>query len=320
MPTVNLPVQHARGNVTLSSSQLQLIFNVAVASVMLFSAFALHLVIRSRKHAFYAPKLAGLSVPGAIREHHRYLRVPEKSRGVSNDTTLAMPAKPETETHQLGTDSDTVQINTGGTRRGSQDGLDKFRRDVVGTTGNDATVPRSLKSQPPPPPPLTPPALSTAVFMFEERRSSSSVSVIGDLDTNFFQQPNPDYTSPMSSTSTALPPSHGSPTAPRRRSYTKMLPLGPPQPISTSELDSHAPPFAPSSFPPSSPILPLAPHTAFNQREIDVHGEIISVMDDAGAGWKRHTRVYSGGVCLACQASGGEGGFYGDRVRPEERR
>jgi hypothetical protein len=51
-----------------------------------------------------------------------------------------------------------------------------------------------------------------------------------------------------------------------------------------------------------------------------VQGEIISVVDDAGHGWKRHTRVYGGGVCLACLASGGQGGFYGDRVPLEDRR
>jgi hypothetical protein len=52
-----------------------------------------------------------------------------------------------------------------------------------------------------------------------------------------------------------------------------------------------------------------------------LQGEIISVMDDAGHGWKRHTRVYGGGVCLACVAAGDrEGGFYGDTVPLSERR
>lgn len=45
-------------------------------------------------------------------------------------------------------------------------------------------------------------------------------------------------------------------------------------------------------------------------------------MDDSGAGWKRHTRVYGGGVCLACLASGGNhgGGFYGENVPLDQRR
>lgn len=61
-----------------------------------------------------------------------------------------------------------------------------------------------------------------------------------------------------------------------------------------------------------------------------VTGEIISVLDDAtGQGWTRHTRVYGGGVCLACLAaeSSGEGndnddfvGRYGDSVPMEDRR
>lgn len=53
--------------------------------------------------------------------------------------------------------------------------------------------------------------------------------------------------------------------------------------------------------------------------QVDVHGQMISVTDDSGAGWKRHTRVYGGGVCLACAASGGGGGFYGASVRPEDK-
>jgi hypothetical protein len=54
--------------------------------------------------------------------------------------------------------------------------------------------------------------------------------------------------------------------------------------------------------------------------EVDIHGEAISVMDHAGHGWKRHTRVYGGGVCLACAAADEEGGFYGDKVPLEDRR
>jgi hypothetical protein len=57
--------------------------------------------------------------------------------------------------------------------------------------------------------------------------------------------------------------------------------------------------------------------------EMQLQGEIISAVDDAGHGWKRHTRVYGGGVCLACAASGkthGGGGFYGPKVPLSERR
>jgi len=56
-----------------------------------------------------------------------------------------------------------------------------------------------------------------------------------------------------------------------------------------------------------------------SEEQIDLHGEVISVTDDAGHGWKRHTRVYGGGVCLACAAAE-QGGFYGDKVPLEDRR
>jgi hypothetical protein len=104
--------------------------------------------------------------------------------------------------------------------------------------------------------------------------------------------------------------------------------------------------FSPSSYPPTSPLLPPPPPGQYelppsappsyefvggpggpgvflSQQEIDLQGEIISVMDDAGHGWKRHTRVYGGGVCLACVAASGrdeQGGFYGDTVPLEDRR
>lgn len=42
-----------------------------------------------------------------------------------------------------------------------------------------------------------------------------------------------------------------------------------------------------------------------------------------GGGWRRHTRVYGGGICLACATVGGRGGvggYYGARVRPEDKR
>ncbi|KAK4140167.1 uncharacterized protein C8A04DRAFT_32293 [Dichotomopilus funicola] len=113
--------------------------------------------------------------------------------------------------------------------------------------------------------------------------------------------------------------------------------------------------FSPSSYPQASPLLPPPPPGQFeppmprttssgpsappkyqfvggpggpgvllSQHEIDLQGEVISVVDDAGHGWKRHTRVYGGGVCLACVAAQrrgeGRGGFYGDKVPLEDRR
>lgn len=229
------------------------------------------------------------------------------------------------------------------------------------TTGiTSMTSAKPFIARPPPPPPLTPPKLSTAVFKFEDRRPYYSVSVLPSLDalspaspssveiaassSSFSAHgPNPDY---MASTSSA---DMSTSSTSWRRSYTKNVPVGMPSQPSPASTDPYvftpaSETFSPSSFPPStSPLLPPASpgvhegpmsrngaagfadqQRAQQPREIDVQGEIISVVDDAtGAGWTRHTRVYGGGVCLACVAAasaGVPGGFYGDRVRPEDRR
>ncbi|KAH7325764.1 hypothetical protein B0I35DRAFT_118251 [Stachybotrys elegans] len=188
-------------------------------------------------------------------------------------------------------------------------------------TGARNSAHGQFMSRPPPAPPLTPPELSTAVFTFEDRPRRPD---------SFLQQPSSSF---ISSTSTSLSQSSSaSPPTPRRRSYNKTLPIGIPTPQSSSVSESEPADltFSPSSYPPTSPLLPPAPpgflvpdDDAKAQREIDVQGEIISVVDGDGAGWTRHTRVYGGGVCLACAASGGDhtaGGFYGATVRPEEMR
>lgn len=185
----------------------------------------------------------------------------------------------------------------------------------------------------PPAPPLTPPELSATIFACDE-----------DVD-GFISQPNPDY---MSATS-SLPFQLAQPT-PRRRSYMKTAPLaataaGTEGSSSSATAAEQQQAFGPSSYPPanspglpppSSPAAAAGPPAASYQegssahedgdaplprRNVDVKGEIISVVNEDGAGWTRHTRVYGGGVCLACAASGGhEGGFYGATVTPEEMR
>lgn len=105
---------------------------------------------------------------------------------------------------------------------------------------------------------------------------------------------------------------------------------------------------SPSSYPPTSPLLPPPPATTYeafdpaavmfpgpardggikmvpvDRDEIGepahVHAHISDGVAESGQSWKRHTRVYGGGVCLACAAAAGEGGFYGDSVRPEDKR
>ncbi|UNI20937.1 hypothetical protein JDV02_006983 [Purpureocillium takamizusanense] len=187
--------------------------------------------------------------------------------------------------------------------------------------GGASALSRQFVSRLPPAPPLTPPELSTAVFTLRDAPHQTD---------SFIHQPNPDY---MSSTSFVSSQTGGpaSPTIPRRRSYNRTVPIGIPMPqgSSLSDADSVDLAFSPSSYPPTSPLLPPPPPSVSRvdnphpqgPREVGVKGEIISVLDGEGAGWTRHTRVYGGGVCLACAASGdGHGGFYGATVTPEEMR
>ncbi|EEY15996.1 conserved hypothetical protein [Verticillium alfalfae VaMs.102] len=192
------------------------------------------------------------------------------------------------------------------------------------TTPPIVTRSSMIMSRPPPPPPLTPPELATTIFSIDGHRYSQARTT-SELDTSFFQQPNPDY---MSSTATAQ--QIGSATAkqvpitPRRRSYTRTIPINP---TASSTPSPRTPLDISSSYPPTSYMLPGPPpghmvEYPVSPQEIEVHGEIISALDDDGAGWTRHTRVYGGGVCLACASSGGEGhgGFYGKNVPPEHMR
>ena len=197
-------------------------------------------------------------------------------------------------------------------------GRKKFAADSKWKLGLD-TTPRPLMSRPPPAPPLTPPELSTAIFTYEERPRSQQ---------SFIHQPNPDYMSSSPAASTSQSGS-ASPMISRRRSYNKTLPVGIPVPQSLLNSNGGDADLttSPNSYPPTSPLLPPAPpgfpslEDGIKGTNIDVRGEIISMLDRDGAGWSRHTRVYGGGVCLACAASGGEhGGFYGATVSPEEMR
>jgi hypothetical protein len=209
----------------------------------------------------------------------------------------------------------------------------------------------AMFSRPPQPPPLTPPALSPTVFTLntlQDRHSSYAIPLPAELNRDFIHQPNPDY---MTSTTSAvlqpvddsIPKGAASTVIPHRWSYTKTVPIGIPMPSrsnsfphQTDRINPGGPsskPFPPASYPPSLPQLPPAPPEGYEQvvydqagaqeGEIQLQGEIISAVDGAGHGWKRHTRVYGGGVCLACAASGkthGGGGFYGPKVPLSERR
>ncbi|KAF6843597.1 hypothetical protein CMUS01_01924 [Colletotrichum musicola] len=264
----------------------------------------------------------------------------EKSRGVSSNTKAAAEDRPS---RKSSPDPGFVSQNEKETPEGKEnESVEQMplKGNMFGP-GNlsDLSSTRLLLSRPPPPPPLTPPELSPSVFTYDDRRRSFGAT---ELDASFFEQPNPDY---MSSTeeatttatsSTQTTQTRSSPT-PRRRSYTRTLPMPvplPPSPAGHLSNDGGYV-FSPSSYPPTSPTLPGPPpsgpppiHGEIMEdgtfRKIDVQGEIITLMDDNGAGWRRHTRVYGGGACLACAAcdhnDDHQGGFYGENVLPEEKR
>ncbi|PHH82128.1 hypothetical protein CDD82_6886 [Ophiocordyceps australis] len=184
----------------------------------------------------------------------------------------------------------------------------------VGNTGADLS-PQLIISRRPPAPPLTAPELSSAVF---------TIDTTPHQQDSFMHQPNPDY---LSSTADLFPQADValSPPRARRRSYARTLSLGgsAPQESTAAAPDTTA---DPTSVPNANPLTNLSRRnsrgdfsTRPSRRDVDVRGEIISVLNDEGAGWTRHTRVYGRGVCLACAASGGGGeGFYGTTVTPEE--
>ncbi|KAI8965219.1 hypothetical protein F5Y11DRAFT_22155 [Daldinia sp. FL1419] len=316
MPAVNLPLQQTHGTLyTVPGTHLRLFTFLGFTSL----GVLLLLLLFKRRYKSYPPTYTSLLDASSTTLQRHWIS--EKSRGISL----------QNENMSVNQSSGVSPLSTAGNlgegeKKHNQDmpknreSSDGHQGDITSPVSIDAGMPLILKPgpPPPPPPPLTPPTLLTGVYSFQDRRLSVTASTMGDLDMSFFHQPNPDYTlspSPESST-TALAHGQGSPSIPRRRSYTKMLPLTPVHTDSGHDGSS----FSPSSFPSSSPILPLAPHESLDSREIDVKGEIVSVMDDSGAGWKRHTRVYGGGVCLACLASGSQGGFYGDNVPLEHRR
>lgn len=192
----------------------------------------------------------------------------------------------------------------------------------------EPTLQRYIMTRPPPPPPLTPPALSPSAF---SRGDHGLYRGVPELDSSFIHQPNPDY---LALTSPSMLPEN-----PVTPPYASSNPMDIPAPLQHhhsdssgsgltggTSLSSRSPSglFSSNSLPTTSPFLPPAPpgHEGYPlpEKGVEVQGEVISVTDGYGTGWSRHTRVYGGGVCLACAASGGEGGFYGATAfRPSER-
>ncbi|CAG8978266.1 hypothetical protein HYALB_00010218 [Hymenoscyphus albidus] len=161
--------------------------------------------------------------------------------------------------------------------------------------GPRASDTRSLSSQFPPPTlkPFIPPPVS----------SSSN--------TDYFTSPVSETPSSFSQ-STSFSESPETPQEgqnPRRRSYTKTLslplpnqamPIPHPSPSTTSFPTPTSHPAAESSmYEYGQPIEPGPMYlTGEKIVQVEVQGEII-----VAEGWRRHTRVFGGGVCKACEES-----------------
>lgn len=155
----------------------------------------------------------------------------------------------------------------------------KHGHHASGTT--TATPMRSIFPYPNPP--------SPTLFPMPEENEDQDRE-ISSLETEQPQNQDIPPTSPSTSTTTATAPSQ-LPTPPRRRSYTKTstVPISPARaytfPITADESEFQ---FGSGSDP--NPPLVMG---------IELAEEVII----AAEGWRRHTRVYGGGVCRACEES-----------------
>lgn len=323
MPAVSRPFEQAKPNVVAlaieSPSPPRLVINLAFLVVCLSLMVVYHFKFTSWGRSPLTRHLTGPQHPAGQWDNLKR-SLSSQSRGIST-TKFAMPTNQSSKTDRRKGGKKARPRHADNSSYGHHQEGDAVRDGSPSGVPAEETMPPRFASRPPPPPPMTPLAIETEPFQFQERRYSDAVSISGDTATPFYQQQNPDYSAASSTSSTTAPVFQGYPTSSQRRSYTQTLSFGSPQDFSSADLDTSMPSFAPHSFPSSNPILPPPPHDSFSQDEVEVHGEIISVTDDAGMGWTRHTRVYGGGVCLACLASGGEeGGFYGPNVPLEDRR
>ncbi|TRX90321.1 hypothetical protein FHL15_008866 [Xylaria flabelliformis] len=322
MPVVSLPVQQTHKIISPSINHLdqaQFLLTAAAALVGPIALLALVVSLGKKYKTSIRPILVEVR---AMTTTGDWACSPTQSREPPKGT-ITMSVSRKSGNLPLEAPDVLAEDDPCGRRDLSQSPRSRHERtEESGTLEADADDSQNIKARPPPPMPLTPSAPSTTFFSFQDRRLSVSASTNGDYDPTLTQGGNSDINSAESTT--IVPNVRASSPISMRRSYTKIFPLDPLQPTSSkeTEMEHASSAFAPSSFPSSSPILPLAPHAALESKEIDVSGEIVSVMDDSGAGWKRHTRVYGGGVCLACLASGGNhgGGFYGENVPLDQRR
>lgn len=167
------------------------------------------------------------------------------------------------------------------------------------TLVTQATHARSLSSQLPPPtlkPYLPPISSASNAEYFSSPVSETPGSTFSPSGT--FSQ----------STSFSESPETSQEGQTRRRSYTKTLSLPLPNqaiPHPSSNASFPTPTSQPASEAYTQPTMyaqPIAPGpmylTGEKIVEVEVQGEII-----VAEGWRRHTRVFGGGVCKACEES-----------------
>jgi hypothetical protein len=109
--------------------------------------------------------------------------------------------------------------------------------------------------------------------------------------------PSPSSPSLLNEKQPLLPPSqtHSPPTS----EYQPPLPLPPPLNNSIPPLPSSHPAFFDPSSAASTDLPPRRrSYTKTTPTGTEVSGEIL-----VAEGWRRHTRVFGGGVCIACQES-----------------
>ncbi|KAI1823391.1 hypothetical protein F4861DRAFT_323707 [Xylaria intraflava] len=325
MPVANLPVQRndSTGNPRYLSLDQTRFSPTLVGTLAVPIALFVLVVSLIRKY-----KTSSRSVPVGLRAATTTGESPlppKRSREVDT-RAMIMSVSREPDFSYLRARGALQQEDEGGKRDSSSSPSRREGQAESAMVNIDPIEVRQLKARPALAVPITSPVSSTTFFSFQDRRPSTTASVHGDFDPNLTQQLNSGGY--VSQATAALGPDvkSSSPRPIEKQSYTRILPLdslrtGASTDLETEQLRSST--FAPSSFPSSNPILPIAPHAVLESGEADAGGEIGSVLDDSGASWKRHTRVYGGGVCLACLASGGhgsDGGFYGENVPLDQRR
>ncbi|KAI8630031.1 hypothetical protein F5Y19DRAFT_68951 [Xylariaceae sp. FL1651] len=325
MPVVNLPAQRSHSVINPSHISLgQAPFLLTLAAALVGPIALLTLVVSFTRN-YKSSSCSVLAEVRAATATEEPLWLPKQSREINARRSI-MPISRKPEISPIRDHRALEEEGTGSRHALSQSPSGrKIRQDEPDAVKADTCESRDLKARSSPPAPVTPPALSAKLFSFQNRRLSIAASSNGEFDPSYTHRLKSDSHSSPSSGSTTIAVSSTQTSSPisLQRSYTKLPAHDPFQPSLSTEavMGDDLSTFSPSSFPSSSPILPLAPHASLESGEIDVTSGIIPVMDHSGADWKRHTRVYGGGVCLACMASGDhDGGFYGDNVPLDQRR